>query len=206
MRVGLYLPDSKREIYEEAKKRLEKEGRSVSQLFLEALEKYLASQKNVLSEKEVLEQFRQVVKEITPDLEVVEEKVGKYRPDALIKLNDKIVGIVEIRRTPVGKNEVDIREIEECDFFDHSPIVKPYISLLVREEIPLFIIIYTDKNGEPIKLDIIDVFEFEKSSVSIGSRFPEITKDMPFLRKAKSLIEWKLQDAVSRISERENKD
>ena len=136
MRVGLYLPDSKREIYEEAKKRLEKEGRSVSQLFLEALEKYLASQNNVLSEKEVLEQFRQVLKEIFPDLEVIEEKIGKYRPDALIKLNDKVIGIVEIKRTPVGKNEVDIREIEECEFFDHSPIVKPYISLLVREEIP----------------------------------------------------------------------
>ena len=199
MRVGLYLPDSKREIYEEAKKRLEKEGRSVSQLFLEALEKYLASQKNILSEREVLEQFRQVLKEISPDLEVVEEKIGKYRPDALIKLNDKIVGIVEIKRTPVGKNEVDIRDIEECEFFDHSPIVKPYISLLVREEIPLFVIIFTDKNGEPIKLDIIDVFEFEKNSVSIGSKFPKITKDIPFLHKAKSLIEWKLKDAISRV-------
>jgi len=210
LRIGLYLPDDKKELYEEAKKRLEKEGRSVSQLFLEALEKYMSSQKNVLSEKEVLMQFRQVIDSLSQslgisNLEVTEEKLGKYRPDAVIKLNDKIIGIVEIKKTPMKKVKLDVKDLEECEYFNHSPIIKPYIPLLVKQEIPLFFIIYTDKDGEPVKLDIIDVFDFEKSSITVNSRFPDIEKDMPFLLKAKSLIEWKLEDTISYLSKKENK-
>ncbi len=203
MRIGLYLPDDKKELYEEAKKRLEKEGRSVSQLFLEALESYMnSSAKKTLSKENVIKDFQRVVNKYFPWLEFTEGKLGKLRPEALMQDKFKTIGVVEIKEVPYDKQDVlRLGLPEEMAEFDHSPVIKPYLPYLVKQNIPLFVVIYVGKDGVPLKIDLIKVFDFEKFSANIRDYVFGIEKDVDLFSRAESII----KDVIEAVLE-ENKE
>lgn len=103
--------------------------------------------------EEILKEFRKAVSEVFPDWEITEGKIGRFRPDAVIKVDDKIVGTVLVLKEKEGAFSV----------------VKRHLPSLLKREIPLLFCLYTDEKGNVTKLEVFHLFSFEKKELSPGS-------------------------------------
>jgi len=178
LRIGLYLPDDKKELYEEAKKRLEKEGRSMSQLFLEALEHYLKTAPPIDVERKVLEFIRYVMGKAGLDL-IVEEnfKLGKLRPDAAIldSFSGDPIAVIEVKKLERRIPMADLDFIDEELEYAHAEIARKYLPLLIKQAIPYLLIAYVDKTGKLLRIDLLDITTFDKFSVRLRPKEPDLS-------------------------------
>ncbi|WP_456436952.1 hypothetical protein [Desulfurobacterium sp.] len=170
MRVTLYLPDDKKELYEQARELLEKNGRSVSQLFLEALQDYIEkSSKEIKVREKVLDYIAVLFSSIAPEVSLVKEKVGNKRPDFIVEIEEfgvEKIAVIVVKNVPIMKEEVKKNEqLLSSDMFSHEEIAEDFIPILIKKKIPLLIIFYTSKDGEILKIDVIDILGFLKREV-----------------------------------------
>jgi len=170
MRVTLYLPDDKKEIYEQARELLEKDGRSVSQLFLEALQDYVEkSSKEIKLREKVLDYIAGLFSGIAPEVSLVKEKIGNKRPDFIVEIEEfgvEKIAVIVVKNVPIMKEEVKKNEqLLSSNMFSHEEIAEDFIPTLIKKKIPLLIIFYTSKDGEILKIDVIDILGFLKREV-----------------------------------------
>ena len=169
MRIGLYLPDDKKELYEEAKKRLEKEGRSVSQLFLEALENYMSTPHFTLIKEEIAREFCKLAEELGLSYEL-NKRVGKIVPEAVINIENKPVAVLTVFQSKY----LNITNALEEFSGKLKDIISEYFPVLLSKEIPILITVAITADGSVAKVLFVDVFSLEKREWSPLEEIPSV--------------------------------
>ncbi len=214
MKINLYLPDDKKELYEEVKLYLQKEGKSLSQLFLKCLEEYV-KRENILMLKKWKEKLLAKIGNLIPETGNWWEQLYLERE---FKLDGKIfdAGLIYVKPTESTLGQIKAGLIEKGDEIPVEIIpvavieflltkkqslkdrieqikqefVSNYQSLLARNYIPYFIVVVADKSGDIKRVLVFDIPSFQTHELSKKN----ITKlsnllSLPIILKKRELLE-----------------
>ena len=190
MKINLYLPDDKKELYEEVKLYLQKEGKSLSQLFLKCLEEYV-KRENIVSLRKWKEELLTKIEDLIPEpknkwewlnLEKefkidgkVFDAVLKYiRPTEsalgeILKYSENEIGGLPVEEFPMAV--IDFLLVKKQSGRDRLEQIKHdflanYQSILARNHIPYFIVFMADREGNIKKSLIFDIPSFQTYELS----------------------------------------